>query len=90
MVEDKNARRSAEQQASNEAAKKPTRDDVHEQRQQEQGQEGVVKQGARPPAQSQLDAERSDWEGMGQSQHRPPRSPDQPTPGASSLAGAKR
>jgi hypothetical protein len=67
----KNAPRSAEQQASNEAAKKPTRDDVHEQRQHEQSQEGVVKQGARPPAQSQIDAERGDWEGMGQSQHRP-------------------
>jgi hypothetical protein len=90
MVENKNAPRTAEQQASNEAAKKPTRDDVHEQRQQEQSQEGVVKQGARPPAQSQIDAERGDWEGMGQSQHRPPDTAAQPTPGANSLAGKKR
>jgi hypothetical protein len=85
---EKNAR-NPEQQASRQAAQKPTRDDVHEQRQEGQSQEGVVQQGARPPAQSQIDAERSDWEGMGQAQLGP-ESTNQPTPGASSLAGKKR
>jgi hypothetical protein len=84
-----NDKRNPDQQATREAAKKPTRDDVHEQRQDGQSEEGVVQQGARPPAQSQIDAERGDWEGMGQTQHRP-ESANQPTPGASSLAGKKR
>jgi hypothetical protein len=30
----------------------------------------------RPPAQSLLDEERGDWEGMGQSRHQPETSPD--------------
>jgi hypothetical protein len=49
----------------------------------------------RPPAQSLIDEERGDWEGMGQSRHQPDAMPaSKPvgtlTPGASSLAGEKQ
>ncbi|MDB4936163.1 MAG: hypothetical protein JWP87_3135 [Labilithrix sp.] len=91
----KNAGGAKEQQASREAAKKPARDDVHEQRQSSQDKEGVVKRDTRPPAQSLLDEERGDWEGMGQSRHQPEEPAAEtkrggtPTPGANSLAGSK-
>jgi hypothetical protein len=90
-----NAAGSAEQQANMEASKKPARDDVHEQRQSGQKQEGVVKRDTRPPAQSLIDEERGDWEGMGQSRHQPDAPAAEshpggtPTPGANSLAGNK-
>jgi len=54
------------------------------------------KKGPRAPAQSLIDQERGDWEGMGQSRHQPetpPSSPSvvgTPTPGANSLAGEKQ
>lgn len=60
-----------EQQATREASKKPSKDDLHEQREAGQQQEGVVHTAPRPPLQSQLDRERSDWEGMGQSRYQP-------------------
>jgi hypothetical protein len=49
----------------------------------------------RAPAQSLIDEERGDWEGMGQSRHQPDASPEAkpvgtPTPGANSLAGEKQ
>ena len=49
----------------------------------------------RAPAQSLIDQERGDWEGMGQARHQPetpPSSPavGKPTPGAGSLAGEPR
>jgi hypothetical protein len=62
---------SADQQAKREAARKPSKDDVHEQREANQHQEGVVQTAPRPPQQSQIDAERADWEGMGQSRYQP-------------------
>lgn len=72
------------------AAEKPSRDDVHEQRQKGQPAEGV-KPAPRPGSQSLNDEARADWEGMAQK----PSSPDaaeakpggQPTPGKNSLAG---
>ncbi len=93
----RNAGSAPEQQANKEAAKNPARDDVHEQRQAGQKQEGVVKKTSpsRPPAQSLIDQERGDWEGMGQSRHQPEPAPSEfkrggtPTPGANSLAGKK-
>jgi hypothetical protein len=90
-----NAGRAPEQQANREAAKKAARDDVHEQRQPDQKQEGIVERDTRPPAQSLIDQERGDWEGMGQARHQPeaPASSSEPetkpTPGANSLAGSK-
>lgn len=67
-----------EQSAKQEVAKKPSRDDVHEQREQGQPREGVVKQGSAPTqAQIQADKERADWEGMGQPQDQ---SPPEPSP----------
>ncbi len=53
------------QQAKDEAAKQPSRDDVHEQREQNQEAEGVVK-APHPPTQTQSDEARADWEGMAQ------------------------
>jgi hypothetical protein len=49
----------------------------------------------RAPAQSLIDEERGDWEGMGQSRHQPDAPPASkpvgtPTPGANSLAGEKQ
>lgn len=82
-----------EQAAKREASKSPTRDDVHEQREAGQTQEGVVRPAARPPAQSQIDKDRADWEGMAQKPSTPddvpPKEPGAPTPGANSLAGQK-
>jgi hypothetical protein len=60
--------RAPEDQATHEAAKKPSPGDVHEQRQPDQKEEGVVKKDPRPPSQSLIDQERGDWEGMGQPQ----------------------
>ena len=60
-----------DEQARREAAAKPSKDDVHEQREAGQTHEGVVQTSPRPPQQSQIDAERSDWEGMGQARHQP-------------------
>jgi hypothetical protein len=55
----------------------------------------VEKKAPRPPAQSLIDQERGDWEGMGQSRHQPEAPPSSSsiatsTPGASSLAGEKQ
>ncbi len=49
----------------------------------------------RAPAQSLIDEQRGDWEGMGQSRHQPDAPPASkpvgtPTPGANSLAGEKQ
>ena len=60
-------KKSPAEQATREAAITPSKDDLHEQREPEQTQEAVVT-APRPPQQSQIDQERSDWEGMGQSQ----------------------
>ncbi len=54
-----------------------------------------VKKDPRAPAQSLIDQQRGDWEGMGQSRHQPdaPSSVKPigtPTPGANSLAGEKQ
>lgn len=88
-----NATGSPEQQAAHQASQKPTRDDVHEQREASQQQEGVVKPAARPPAQSEIDKDRADWEGMAQKPSSPddvpPKGAGAPTPGANSLAGRK-
>lgn len=53
------------------------------------------KKDPRAPAQSLLDEERGDWEGMGQSRHQPETPPSgpqigKPTPGANSLGGEKQ
>lgn len=83
-----------EQQAKREASQKPSRDDVHEQREAGQKQEGVVEPAGRPPAQSEIDKDRADWEGMAQQPSTPddvpPKTPGAPTPGANSLAGRKQ
>lgn len=56
-------------QNKKEMTEKPSREDVHEQREQNQQREGVVKAPkGRPPAQSLVDEQRADWEGMGQPQ----------------------
>lgn len=51
--------------------KNPGPSDLHEQRQPNQEQEVVEKTPSRPPTQSVIDAERGDWEGMGQGSPRP-------------------
>ena len=61
------------ERAKEEMAKKPGREDVHEQREANQKREGVVKKkdGARPvwkSEQSILDDQRAEGEGMGQPQ----------------------
>jgi hypothetical protein len=56
-----------ERDAKKQATEKPSRDDVHEQREPNQTREGVV----RKPTQTQSDRERADWEGMGQPQSKP-------------------
>lgn len=61
-----------EKQAKDAAAEKPGREDVHEQRESNQRQEGVVSGKPRPPHQSLVDEQRADWEGMGQSRYEPP------------------
>jgi hypothetical protein len=53
------------EQAKDAAAKKPSRDDVHEQREAGQKHEGVVTPPARPPTQTQIELERAAGEGMG-------------------------
>lgn len=55
----------------------------------------ATKTSPRAPAQSLIDQERGDWEGMGQSRHQPDAPPASkpvgtPTPGANSLAGEKQ
>lgn len=67
--------RNKEEQAKQQAARKPGREDVHEQREAGQKREGVV--GARPTQQSLADQERADWEGMGQGRYEAPRQPPQ-------------
>jgi hypothetical protein len=74
-----------ENAAKREAAKKPGRDDVHEQREQGQRREGVVREGT-----SLIDRERADWEGMVPAGPRDDDDGGSPTPGPSSLAGAVR
>jgi hypothetical protein len=51
-------------QAKNEAAKKPSPGDVHEQREAGQQHEGVVTAPTRPPTQSQVELDRASGEGM--------------------------
>jgi hypothetical protein len=46
-----------------EVANNPSNMDVHEQRDANQEREGVVP-ASRPPAQSEVDQQRADWEGM--------------------------
>ena len=53
-----------EQQAKREAAAKPTRDDVHEQRQDGQKQEAVVTEAPRRTMQSEIELDRAADEGM--------------------------
>ena len=53
---------------SNQPTKHPSKEDVHEQRDEKQPREGVV---PRKPTQTQTDKERADWEGMGQPQSKP-------------------
>jgi len=53
-----------EQQASRNAAEKPSRDDVHEQREAGQKAEGIVKEAPRRTMQSQLELDRASDEGM--------------------------
>ncbi len=87
-----------EERAKRDATNKPTRDDVHEQREADQPREGVVKkEGARPVTQSEIDRERADWEGMGQAQQVPPSSEGEsasatgkPRPGAPSIVHTPR
>ena len=82
-----------EEQAKREAAAAPSRDDVHEQREPDQQQEGVVHRGTRPPAQTAHDLDRASGEGMA-----PLRESDEdigvpapgPTPGPNALAGKKK
>jgi hypothetical protein len=62
-----------ENDAKKKAAEKPGPDDLHEQREKDQARDGVVREG-RPPAQSLIERQRADWEGMGQSQ-----APSEPT-----------
>jgi hypothetical protein len=52
------------EQAKDAAAKKPSRDDVHEQREAGQKHEGVVTPPARPPTQTQIELDRAAGEGM--------------------------
>jgi hypothetical protein len=47
-----------------EVAQNPTNTDVHEQRDAAQTREGVVPSSTRGPAQSEVDQQRADWEGM--------------------------
>ena len=57
----------SEEHPAREAVKKPGPADVHEQRQADQTNEGVVeKKEPRAPSQSLIDQERGDWEGMAQ------------------------
>ena len=58
---------STEKEQKKRIAEKPGREDVHEQREQDQTREGVV----RKPTQTQTDKDRADWEGMGQPQSKP-------------------
>lgn len=57
----------------------------------EKTEKKTEKKDVRPPAQSQIDQERGDWEGMGQSRYQPDEdasSTGTPTPGANSIANA--
>ena len=88
----KDALESPEQKAKAEAAKKPGRDDVHEQREAGQKGEGAV---ATPPVrrtqQSQLELDRAAGEGMTAPLSDPDltKGPGTPSPGANSLAGRR-
>jgi hypothetical protein len=68
MKDKHNQRQSApaapEHQAKGEAAAKPARDDVHEQREAGQQAEAVVKEAPRRTMQSQLELDRASDEGM--------------------------
>jgi len=55
-------------QAKKEMTKNPAREDLHEQREDNQKREGVVEKDPRPPQQSLIEKERGDWEGMGGTQ----------------------
>ena len=63
------------ERAKEELAKKPGREDLHEQREADQKREGIVKKDRARPVwkseQSILDEERAEGEGMGQPQARP-------------------
>ena len=54
--------------AKKEMSNNPSREDVHEQREDNQKREGVVKKDAPPARQSLIEKERADWEGMGGTQ----------------------
>jgi hypothetical protein len=72
------------EQAKNEAAKKPSPGDVHEQREAGQQHEGVVTPPARPATLSQVELERAAGEGM-------TAPPSEPKPAAGAIpAPAKR
>ena len=80
-----------EQQAKHEAAQKPSRDDVHEQREAGQQREGTVRPAVRPTQQSQLELDRAAGEGMTAPLSEPDlsKSSGKPSPGANSLAGRR-
>jgi hypothetical protein len=79
-----------EEHAKKEAAKRPSRDDLHEQRDAAQPREGVVREG-RPPAQSEIDRDRAEWEGMGQAQApEEAERPTRPSPGQPSVTQPRR
>ena len=90
-----------EQQASREAASKPSPHDLHEQRQAGQQREAVIREGAKRTQQSQLDLDRAAGEGMTapsgaeftETPAAPPTHPGKPagkpTPGANSTAGQR-
>jgi hypothetical protein len=70
------------EQAKNEAAKKPSPGDIHEQREAGQQHEGVVTPPTRPATLSQVELERASGEGMTAptSEPKPARPPAIPAP----------